>query len=363
MERAGNKVSIGQLFLLIIHMQIGVGLLSLPHDVFLISKGDGWISTFLAGLIVQVNIFVIWALCRKYPHLTFYEFVPLIIGKAFGKTLMFFYTLYYASTIFMFLVLYGNIINLWIFPMTPKWIIIALMLITACYLAVENLQIISRFLLLTTGLILVLFILVFIPTFNGNVMYILPIGQSGMKDIVEGMYNATYSFIGFDTLLIIYAYVQGNGKAILKTISLANGFVTLFYTFLVFSSLIFFSPEEMALVPQPVLYMLKSFSFKIIERTDLVFLSFWMAIVLCSAVIGLFVTSLGAANTFGLKGHRKVTPLVCLICFVFSIIPRNEQFIITLGKYFRYNNVLFVLILPLFLLVIAMFQQRRKPVE
>ncbi|MDQ6598201.1 GerAB/ArcD/ProY family transporter [Bacillus salipaludis] len=36
---------------------MGVGILSLPHDVALAAKQDGWISTLIAGVISQGIIF------------------------------------------------------------------------------------------------------------------------------------------------------------------------------------------------------------------------------------------------------------------------------------------------------------------
>jgi hypothetical protein len=54
--------------------------MSLPHDIFLKSGVDAWISLLLSGLFIQLNIFIIWALNRRYPNLHLYEFSTVIVG-------------------------------------------------------------------------------------------------------------------------------------------------------------------------------------------------------------------------------------------------------------------------------------------
>lgn len=56
--------------------------------------------------------------------------------------------------------------------------------------------------------------------------------------------------------------------------TIANLCTTLFYLFITLICFMFFSPRELNIIPYPVVYLLKTLSFGIIERTDLLFLSF-----------------------------------------------------------------------------------------
>lgn len=49
---------------------------------------------------------------------------------------------------------------------------------------------------------------------------------------------------GFEIILIAFPKVNGSSVAKLKAISIANGFVTLFYTFTVWICFIVFSPKQ-----------------------------------------------------------------------------------------------------------------------
>lgn len=81
MATKNSTITQGQLTFFIFQTQIGVGLLSLPFAVAKIAHGDGWISTLLIGFFIQLCIFLIWALNRRFPTLSLYEFMPQIIGK------------------------------------------------------------------------------------------------------------------------------------------------------------------------------------------------------------------------------------------------------------------------------------------
>ena len=63
---------------------------------------------------------------------------------------------------------------------------------------------------------------------------------------------------GFEIILIAFPKVNGSSVAKLKAISIANGFVTLFYTFTVWICFIVFSPKQVELIPEPVAYLLRS---------------------------------------------------------------------------------------------------------
>ncbi|WP_082406748.1 GerAB/ArcD/ProY family transporter [Bacillus sp. JCM 19041] len=69
--------------------------------------------------------------------------------------------------------------------------------------------------------------------------------------------------------------------------------VTLIYVMVVLTSFITFSHGEMKLLPEPFLYMIKSFSLTIIERIDLIFLSLWSIIVITTYVIFIYCSTIG----------------------------------------------------------------------
>ncbi|PES09207.1 hypothetical protein CN488_29630 [Bacillus anthracis] len=147
--------------------------------------------------------------------------------------------------------------------------------------------------------------------------YLLPIGNTGVVPILKGMWAGLPSFLGFEMLLLIFPYVQATNRTKLKVTTYANICTTCFYTFLTLACTLFFSPKEILLIPQPVLYLIKSFELSIIERPDIVFTSSWIMIVSSTIMAFLYAASKGAAHV--LRSYHRTTCTYWGACFVFFI--------------------------------------------
>ncbi len=73
--------------------------------------------------------------------------------------------------------------------------------------------------------------------------YIFPITEAGWWNIIQASKETITAMYGFEIILIAFPKVNGSSVAKLKAISIANGFVTLFYTFTVWICYIVFSPK------------------------------------------------------------------------------------------------------------------------
>lgn len=356
-----SSISNTQLVFMIIQSQIGVGILSLPHDVSLISKNDGWISTLIAGLIVQVIILVLWGLCRRFPSLTLYEIIPHLLGKRLGKVIILCYIIYFIITGSLVLSRYSQIIDIWILQRTPNWILILLMLGVCVYLVKDNLRSMARFYVLVTPLLIILFGLITYSLKDANFLYLFPIGQTGITTILKGSKEAAFSYLGFEFMLILYPFVMASGTRKLVAISTANIFVTLFYTYMVFASLVFFEPrKDIFLTPQPLLYMIKAYSFQIIERIDLFFLSIWIISVATSIGNWLFLSSYGLKHLFKHANYSAFLPFSAGVIFIIALLPDNETDLEKFNKFLEPAHFGFIIIIPLLLFLISFFLPKKR---
>lgn len=349
-----NSISVGQLAFFVLQTQIGVGILSLPFAVFKVAGGDGWISVLIAGFFAQVMIVVIWVLCRRFPGATLFEFIPKILGRIGGMILSLAYIGYFIAVASLILILFENIVKKWAFQNTPSWIIFACIILSAIYLVKENLRIIARYhMLVSFSFIILIFLFLGVLTYL-NVLYIMPVGSSGVLSILKGSKEALFAMLGFDLLLVLYPLTQGKDRQRVKAVSLANLGVTIFYTFITICTLMFFSPEELKLVPEPVLYVLKALVYTVLERIDLVFLSVWILTVSTSFMSYLYIASYGISKISRLKHHKKVVPVVGAVCFCIALIPGNNQLRIeTWATIIGQSGLIFAVLIPILLLLLA----------
>lgn len=351
-----------QLMFFVIQAQIGVGLLSLPYVVHIHAKSDGWISVIIAGIGVLFFMFIMWSLGKRFPNDTIYEYTNKIVGKYLGTFISFLYVLNFFIVSIFVVVITVNVLKKWILTFTPPYVIILCIVGTGVYLGRENLKVIGRFFTFVSILILFLVFLELLSFKDTNYKYLFPIGQAGFKNIMIGSHDSLMAMLGFESLLVIYPFVKGNQKDILKSSTIAVTFVAVLYTFFVITSYIVFSPEEITIVSEPILYMLKALSYEVVERLDLIFLSIWVVPIITSFVTYLHITSVGAGKIFKQpKNHKKITLLLGILITIISIIiPQEDQFIDKFNLLVSYSSYLFIAFIPLTLLIVSIIRNKKE---
>ncbi|MGD6833570.1 GerAB/ArcD/ProY family transporter [Sutcliffiella halmapala] len=358
MLKASEKsISQSQLYFIIIQSQMGVGILSLPFAVHSTAKGDGWISTILAGIVLQIWLLIFLTLSRWFPEKNIYQIMKHLFGRFIGSILIIAYILYFTAVAALVAVLQTGLINKWILTLTPFWIIYVLIIVVAVYLATDNILTIARFFSLTTGVILFFILLVSTVYRDANLSYILPVGDGGIKNIFIAVKDVLIALAGFEIILMVYPLLKDKKKTF-KTLTLANVTTISIYTFLVFTSLIIFSPVEITLVPEPVLYMLKAISFEIIERLDLIFLSIWVIPMTNSFIIFLYQASKGLKELFHADSHSPFVPIIVIPIFISGFFLQDKFIIQKIDSLFQYIIYSFVFFLPITFLIFGVFKKK-----
>ncbi|MFD2924457.1 GerAB/ArcD/ProY family transporter [Halobacillus naozhouensis] len=346
-------ISRRQFFFIIVQTQIGVGILSMPHELHRIAKQDGWISLLITAFSLLIVLFFLWMLAKRHPASNFFQILERVFSKWPGKFITVAYIIYFTCVSVLILLLFGRMLSLWVLPSTPFWVLSFLMVAVCLYLTASGLKMIAR---LYTSLSLFLFILIVLMLFcfaELEFLYILPIAQSGWGNIIKGANEGLLSYFGFIVTLVIYTYVEGKPKDKFKTVFWAHCFVTCFYLFVVIVSYTFFSTKEIALVQEPVLYMLKSFQFPIIARIDLFFLSIWVVSVATSFGTYLFMTGVGLQSVFQKKSSVPIT-LAAISIFILSLFFGFEsERVDMLGNVVVILGYAFGILIPIFTLCIS----------
>ncbi|MGF2616129.1 GerAB/ArcD/ProY family transporter [Rossellomorea aquimaris] len=353
---AANKLTKGQMFFLLLQSQVGIGILSLPYDVFQKAESDGWISIIAAGCWIQVMLLVYVGLYIKVKKDHFHALLEEVLGKSLGYLTAILYVLYFLSVAVLILTLFNEIIDIWVLPRTPNWIIGIIMVFLGYYLGKESVQILARFNVLVTPILFIMFLLITYALKDAQILYLLPIGEAGVKNILLGSREALLAMLGFEILLVILPLTDANNKKKLKYVSLSNIVLTLSYCYLSIINFMFYSPEELKIVPQPLLYILKSFSFQIIERTDLLFLTIWVVTVFTSFVNYYFLAVSAARPLVKSSGIQRKLPLIFAILILtvnFFTNENNVYLVDKVSKVITNSSYAFVIVIPLILLFAA----------
>ncbi|WP_416826649.1 GerAB/ArcD/ProY family transporter [Ectobacillus polymachus] len=355
-----NKITQGQLMFFVIQSQVGVGILSLPYKLQVSAKGGAWISALIAGFVVQVIILILCALCKRFPNDTLYSFLPKITGDFLGNLLSFAYIGYFLLMGGAALSKFADVVGKWVLQETPRWALLLLALLTCMYLVKEDLRVIARVFVISTFTIIVMVVLSLMGYAHVNFSYIFPITEAGWGKIIKGANEALFPLTGYETILVIYPFVEGKSGGKLKAVSLGNLVVTVFYAFEVFTSLIIFSPAVMPEVSEHLLFMLKGFSFQIIQRIDLIFLSLWIFIVTTSLVSWTYVATVGFGRIFHRDEHKKAVPYALFILFILALIAQNPAISDLYDQMAAIAHYSLIIGLPLILLSLTYMTRKRR---
>ncbi|HET7628710.1 MAG TPA: GerAB/ArcD/ProY family transporter [Bacillales bacterium] len=358
------KITRRQMFMLLIQTQIGVSVLSLPYDVFRAASRDGWISVILAGIASQLIIIILWLISKRFPNAQWYEILQKTCGKWVGRLFSAAYFLYFCILGSMVLILYGLSVNVWLMPNTPTWILLVAMALLGSYLGKENLRIYARVYTFLSVILALLLAFLIYAIKDIHPLYVLPVGSSGIGNIMLGVVKSFLSLTGFELILLIYPFVQGNAGQKLKTASLANLFVIVYYVVATLVCFMFFSPSQISVLPEPVLYMIKAFNFTVLERVDLLFVSLWTGVVLTSFTSYLFMASEGLRTLAPPLNKANAVRITVAVCYVLAILPgQNVVLIQHLNTMLAPVTAMFLIGIPTVVLGWAMMFRKKEGIS
>lgn len=334
-----------QLFFLIIKTQIGIGLLSLPSVIQNSAGGDAWISVLGSGAVIQLLILVYWHLCSRYPGKNLSEMTVLFFGKYVGHAVNFVYYGFFVVVAGYACTLYVKLIKVWLLPLTPSWVLLFLIIVVSIYLAVEDLRVISRFYQISSVLLFVLLAMSLSTFFNEvHISNILPVGQSGLSPIVTGGEKTFFAMLGFEVILFFAERVKDSPRGIMKTLTVANWFVTLFYAYFVFICLIGFSQEALSKIKEPVLFLLRGITFQLLDRLDLIFLSIW--IIPMSTTIVSYLCLAGKSLAKARTPYRRMVYFSGVLIFSLACYLSARESLEAFSKWMEYGYLVMIAAVP-----------------
>lgn len=353
-----------QLLFLMIHTPIGVGILALPYTILEKASTDGWISIIIAGVFVQILLIIYLYMFKLNKGLNIYDIGEKYLGNIIAYIIKTGYFLYFTYTCIVMLVLFTNFMTIWLFPITPRFAINFSLIFVCVYLVRESIITIARFFVLTS-IIFIFFIITTVMAYtNVHLLYLLPIGQAGIKNILMGSYESTIAFLGFEILLIVHPFIQkaadNKANTTLKTVSLAHLFIVCLYLFVVITSYTFFSPDELLLVPYPTVYMLKAFTSPVIDRIDIIFIPLWCIAVMTSFMSYLYLASFTLAKFFKNQEHKRFVPIIGVIILLLSFIPVNNLLITKLSNILGIVSMIFIGVIPIILFLCSIIWKDRR---
>lgn len=353
-----------QLISLVFMTQLGTEVLSLPHAMADVSGHDTWLAVFLSGLASQVGIMLIWWLGSRYPERNFYAYIPLIVGKPIGACVNLLYGCYYALSGLLLTLLYADILKRWLFILTPRWIIILMLLIVCGYAATSTLKKLAYLSQTFIVFSIISFLLIVVSGIYGlDVRNLLPVLPSGWYPVIKGVYTAFSCYVGYDLLLYAYPYVKTpNKKKLLLSMTIANTCSVVFYIAVSLVCSMKFSLKQLNVIQEPIIFILKNYRVEVLQSLDILFLIFYVCVVSATIYVYFFLAAKAflhlRSQDLG-KQHVWVWAIVC-VCFIGGFFMTKRNDILRFSSIQDYLSITLMVVLPVFLLMISRLRGTRR---
>ncbi|MBH0164849.1 GerAB/ArcD/ProY family transporter [Fictibacillus sp. 7GRE50] len=304
-----HQVSPYFLFFIIIGAQTGVGILGFHRIIAKDAGYDAWISVLIAGAIIQLIMAVMIHLLSS-ANGDIVDVHNQLYGKTLGSILSGIIMFYFWLAAVSVLREYIEIIQVWMFPTLPTWVL-ALLILTLCY------YIISGGFRVVAGICFVAVIYTFLLFFNHfylprnyiHIDNVLPILDHTFVDLLRSAKETSYSMAGFEIILMVFPFIK-NARSSQKFAHLGIAFTTLFYTVGAFTTFLFISEKQIQTTIWARININTLTTFSFIQRIEYILASLYLIKIVTIITLMLWASSRGFKKIF--KKKQKAPLLVLM---------------------------------------------------
>ena len=367
-----RSVSLYQVYALMVHSVIGVGVLLFPRSMAKEMGTDGILVIPLVGIIAGIMLFVISKLGSLFPGMSLAAIIEEVLGirrypwlgKILGVVFLAIFLVNWLGGMVVVTRTFGQVLVTAVFQRTPIVVIMLMLMAAAAYVSHSRVDVLARFNEFLLPLIYAPGLLLIAALFQaGEVEHLLPLFQADWKQVVKGASTALFSYTGFEVALVFMGAYQEPKKAFRSYLT-AIFVITLFgYWFTYLVCMAVFGKEELIRLAWPVLELVKAVHIPgmIFERLESAVVSIWVIAVFTTLTNTMFAIVQTLQEFLGLADRRRkwLTLAVGGAIYGLALWPTNIYEMGKWGELMGYWWFFSILLVPPLLYVIARIRRRR----
>lgn len=348
------------LFFIITNTQVGVGIFTFQRTVYEASRRDAWISVIVAGVVTHLIMWLIVRMLQKYKSADLFGIHYDLYGKWIGMVFNLLYIVYYFFVTFAVMRNYCSVVQAWIFPDLPTWVLILLISCLAIYAAYGGIRVIVG-ICLFSFIVTLLTILLFHSSIQHSIWtQLLPVLDSSTGDILNGAVRMGFSLAGFEIIAVIYPFILNKNRVMLHS-QLAVLFSNILYLFIMVISIGYFAPDQLLRSLWPSLNMLKIVEYPYLERLEFIVISVWMLVILSGILLNTWLITRGCKRMWKLN-PKPVLIVVFFVILLMSLVFKRRLEVKDFMTRLEISSIFFSFVYPTLLccIVFIVFAWRKK---
>lgn len=328
------SLSKGQFFLLLFFIETGFIYISFQTPLISESENMAWVL-FIVAAIWHYFLLIFFERYYKYFYLnTFFQWV---------------YKIYWFLMIASFIAYMEFVLASWVLPQTPEWIVIFFIVALSLYANLSRPETVINIgvMLIPLVFIFIIFLMLAVPDLTWTNLF--PLDFTNKKQIIQGFIHGAFAFMGAEMFLIFRPFLQRELTLKGKPIFLYQLVIFVFYFISVLFSLMFFTIEEIKLVPEPIIYILKSQEVTFVKRLDIFFVYIWLS----WSIVTVMIVNFTFRIIHFVKERKRPKLQIMIYHVLLAIVPLffvKFRVIELMKSSFHYIFLIFTFLLPILII-------------
>ncbi|KQX69036.1 hypothetical protein ASD40_00595 [Paenibacillus sp. Root444D2] len=343
------------LFFVILANQVGTGLSGFQRIIFQSAGHDAWISVCMAGAWSHLTVWVMLRTLKLNPNMDLYEVHKDLYGRYVGGIINALIMLYMLTAVIVISRNYVEMVQTWIFPDLPTWLLSAFLAMLITYGVLGGIRIVVGIAFISAILTIWLIIFLYFPIRYAEWTHLTPIMEASISELAQGMVKMSLTIVGFEILMFVYPFIRNKHRAPLSA-HLGLFATTVIYVAVMLVTIVYFSPGQLSKTVWATFSLFKIVAFPFLERFEYVAISIWMLVVLPNLMMYMWAASKGIKRIFGWK-QKYALYTFALILVVVSIFFKTRLQINILNDIFSKAALTIVFGYPWVLYAAVLFKQ------
>lgn len=278
------QVSPYLLWFLVHGSQTGVGMLSFQRKVAGGAGQDAWVSLLLVGLLFHLLLWMMFKLLSYSEGGDILSLHREYFGKWAAVMIAGWFYVYGLLVVAVQIKSYGEIIQVWIFPDQPLWVITALILLVCAYIVSGGFRTVTG--ISFFGVIIPSFLVLslYFPLKYAHWNNFLPMLNHDAGDYLLSARHTLYIYLGAEFILLYLPFIK-NPKQAQKWAHLGIAHTTFIYLIVLVVTFAYFNLQLLQHTVWPTLILSKIIRLFFLYRFDYVYVFTWFIVIVPTCCI------------------------------------------------------------------------------
>lgn len=312
-EKKNIYFSSSQITILIISALIGVGFTYLPNSTIEDAKQDGWMACIFGGIYPLYLIIMASYFSKVQPKENILELSKDCFGNIIGSILNAIFLTFFLFVLTAEISGFSNVFVVYATSFLNHYVVNAIAALIAAYVAFKGLKPLARLCEVIFYLTIILLILPLGALKEGSILNIMPVGSSGIMNIIKASKETSFFYTGAEVALLVYPFSNGS-KKLLKYGVIGIAIVIIIYTWISFLTIYYFGIDISPKLLWPTIGLSDSIHIPIINSFRYIFISLWSLVIL--RCISVYYSALA----FGVSRMLKKSSIEVVTIFLYPAV-------------------------------------------